>query len=360
MKRLGLITAVASVVMLLAFATPTLASPITQLPNTTGMVLEAGSQLTISWTSEGLPADAVLTLMRTEPQPDGTTSSRGLAWDLPQQGSYTVDIPTSDGWYFYHLQYYQPLPGGFMAYRSNAYDDWDDGHGWWFRVGTLGEPSITQLPALGGATFLQGQELVISWTSQYFHPDVRFTLFQEYSEPDGSADGWQIATDLPQAGSYTVTIPQATAGTEYTYYLSSAVNEWGSPTGVLSDQFNQWFVVAPPLEAITVSAPWVTPASPRPKKSAGFEATVTPTTAASELSFTLHLEHLEYVGTGKRRTLQWEPYPSVLMTWGGVLPGGIGSGGALPTRGDWRMWVSWEAANGYAAGQSDVTTFTVR
>lgn len=103
------------------------------------------------------------------------------------------------------------------------------------------EASITQLPAMGGQTYNQGEEVTISWESVGLEPDVRLVLIQEYVEPDQS-DAWPIATELPQSGSYTVTIPTAIAGTKYSYYLCTAWEDGGA-SGVFSDQFGQFFDV---------------------------------------------------------------------------------------------------------------------
>lgn len=357
MKRLVLVTATAAV-MLLGLVVPAFAASITQTPDTTGMTLEAGSSLTISWTSAGLPADALLTLMCAHPEPDGTLSSYSVATDLPLQGSCAADVPTSDGWYFYYLHYYQPVSGGFILTRSNAYLDYEDGHGWWFRVGALGEPSITQLPVLAGGTYRQGQQVLITWTSDYLDPDARLTLIQEYSEPDGTGDGEPIATGLPQSGGYLVTIPQAVELRKYSYYLCSEWSESG-PSGVFSDGFDGWFDVIPP-QAIAITTPTVTPGTPRPKRAATFRATVTPVSAAGDVTFTLHLLRWETRRVDGVRTPDYYERLTVPLSAVDVSNGIIGAVAKLPARGDWKMYVTCDTGMGYVGTTSDATFFTAK
>jgi hypothetical protein len=89
--------------------------------------------------------------------------------------------------------------------------------------------SISQTPNFNGTNIGPGSAYTISWTSTGLGAGETLTL-RLTDMPSGLADTTVVA-GLPQNGSYTVTLPMGTVGSQYCYYLVSS----GSPGVTYSD-----------------------------------------------------------------------------------------------------------------------------
>jgi hypothetical protein len=218
-------------------------------------------------------------------------------------------------------------------------------------------PSITQLPATSGLSYFAGSPLTISWTSHSLDPDASLTLYRAH-HVGAALEAIAVASGLPQNGSTTITIPSELGSWFYYLYTSWYVTPT-SMQGVYSDQYNSWFTVVAP-QAVTISAPTVTPGTPRPKRAAVFTATVTPAAAADATAFTLHLFHWETRKVGRSRVAGWYEYPGVGLSATDLTLGRVSTAFSLPVRGDWKMHVESDVGSGYTAGLSADTFFSVR
>lgn len=345
MKRLVRLFAcalVAAVVLAVPIAAQAVTMPITQSPNTTGMVYEAGSWITVGWSCDDtIPADAAITLMIAHEQ-DGALYSAPVEYGLSSYGSTEVQIPSEGGPYFYEIwAYWEDADGLDYDVWSEAHQDWLWGFPWWFTIGTAPTMAVqpeNQTVAVGDiATFMAGADGTPMPTVQW-------------QVDDGS--GWM---DIGGAVEESYMTPDATAAMNGWLYRAVFTNDCGS---VVSNA--ALLTVTQTPQAVSISAPTVTPAIPKPKRDAEFTATVSPVEAAQQAGLTLHLFHWETRKVDGRRVAGWYEYPSVILSASSGTTGLISGIGKLPVRGEWKMYVTSPASDAYQAGLSPETFFTAK
>lgn len=304
---------------------------ITQLPNTTGQLYPAGSTLHISWVCDGIPAGADIELhIQLEPG-----SALRLAQGLPSVGSTDVTLPSSGGPYFYYLRAsWTPGPGTGLVYSDAYYA------GWWFNLSYKPWVSVhprSQTVAVGSTATFEATASGPPAPSMHWEVD------------EGS--GW---TDISGATDTTYTTPAATAamnGWQYRAVFHNALGDTNSAAAALT-------VLS--VQDVTIGAPTVAFGAKKARRQGSFVATVSPTAAATAVTFTLDLWHLEWQRVNGVRTRVWVPQSSItLSSVSGAAAGTIGATANLAA-GQWKMSVSSSASTFYNAGQSAVTEFTVK
>jgi hypothetical protein len=87
---------------------------------------------------------------------------------------------------------------------------------------------------------------------------------------------------------------------------------------------------------------------------------VTPEASASGRNFVLHFARWE-PPRGKRGVGSWVEISMVVpLSVADASLGTISGVGRVPERGDWKMWVTWDAEDGYVGGQSPESLFSAR
>lgn len=345
MKRLvRLLVSVSMVAALFAMpaAAQAAAYPITQSPDTTGMVYAAGSWLAVSWAcDETIPDYADIKLMISS-EVEGALYSYPVATGLPLVGGTEVQIPSEGGPYFYHIYaYWEDAEGMDYDVSSDAFWAWVWGNPWWFTIGTA--PTVWAQPE--NQTVAVGDMATFSAAADGTPmPTVQWQL--------DSGSGWM---DIDGAVEDSYTTPDATAAMNGWRYRAVFTNECGS---IESDP--ALLTVEVPQVAVSISAPTVTPAVPKPKRDAAFTATVSPPEAAQTAGLTLHLFHWETRRVDGKRVAGWYEYPGVILSTVNASTGLIGGVGKLPVRGEWKMYVTSPASTAYQAGLSPVTYFTAK
>jgi hypothetical protein len=162
--------------------------------------------------------------------------------------------------------------------------------------------------------------------------------------------GW---TQIPGATDLSYTTPATTASMNGWQYRAEFTNEFDYAT---SDAALLTVTVQP----VTIAAPSVTFGAGKARRTATFEAAVTPVAAASALDFTLHLLHWETRRVDGVKVTDWFEYPSVALSVSDAAQGTIGGSAVLPSRGEWKAYVTSPAGSGYEAGTSPERLFTVK
>jgi len=326
-------------VLLVAIPAAAFAQSIALLPFTGGQVYVADSPLTLTWTSEGVPAGASMTLSLRYPYEGGLAGST-LATGLPLNGSYTATLPIDTSLsYFYHLEATWPNgSGGWWAADSDSYmETWDSGtRPWWFTV--VQAPTITQQPV--DQTVLAGQQATFTVEATGAAP--LSIQWQCRSTPEGE---WGDLSGATSPTLVTAATTLAMKGFQYRAVVTNAVGE------VLSD-----VVTLNVLRPVSISLPWISPATPKNKSFAMFYADVTPSDAIAGAAFTLHLQHQNRV-KGK---YVWGSESTEPMTADSVAGRVSSAWWYVTARGTWRAWVTCDATDDFGACSSEKLTFTVK
>jgi hypothetical protein len=94
--------------------------------------------------------------------------------------------------------------------------------------------TISQTPNFNGAHIPPSSSYTISWTSAGLGAGETLTL--RFTDMPLGVSDVAVVSGLPQSGSYTVTTPAGTLGSQYCYYLASS----GSPGVTYSDAASPW------------------------------------------------------------------------------------------------------------------------
>ncbi|MFA6273658.1 MAG: Ser-Thr-rich GPI-anchored membrane family protein, partial [Candidatus Paceibacterota bacterium] len=187
-----------------------------------GETLTAGQQVTIKWSTQGIPSnDNVYISLGAyfSGYPNGA-AVRVLAHNVPNTGSYTVELPADQ---MYYGSAVVPFGNNFKIYIQQAglhptYWDYSDNL---FSINTapVVTPSIKILSPNGGEVFTVGQQIKTTWSSQNMSSseEIYFGLIKDgngvyYSLTGGTSnDGYQVFT-IPsdiQAGQYKMHVRKA-------------------------------------------------------------------------------------------------------------------------------------------------------
>jgi hypothetical protein len=345
MKRLIRMLVFAPLLALLVFAVPAaaMAGSITQLPNTTGESYLAGSPLTITWVSEGIPDGVGLELHLASSSAPGSLFSVRQESGLPLSGSTPVYIPTEGGPYFYYLRAeWVPTDDSAGVVYSDAYSAWlNEVSPWWFTVVIPAPepvaPSVYLNPLDQGvtagatATFLATADGVPA-------PDVQWQV------DDGN--GW---TDIDGATGEDYTTSATTVDMNGWLYRAVFSNTIDGVIRTATSSAAQLTVKS----SVSISAPTVSQSRMKGKTTATFHADVLTAGAASQCTFTLHL----YRQTKVKGKSVWGTEITVPMT---VDASGLLSASRVMARGKWLMYVTSDATTDFGSSSSDEVLFTVK